>query len=167
MQYKRGLSKLAKQQLFDSFMKSSIRNYCKEFVRNYFKERGNVKEVPIDEFIEELSVSGPDEKELISIVLLSADNPVDKFINRIRESISDDMLYKSLQQLTDIQLKVFLLKCLSDYKFHYIADLCKTSTPSAKNINHTAKAKLLKLYSSSLWEVAFKIVRSFRFGYDT
>jgi DNA-directed RNA polymerase specialized sigma24 family protein len=87
---------------------------------------------------------------LISVVLLSDENAVDKFINRIRESISDDILYKSLQQLTEIQLKVFLLKCLLGYKFRIIADLCNTSTPSAKNINHTAKAKLLKLYSSSL-----------------
>lgn len=148
MQYKRGLNKLAKEQMFDSYMKSAIRNYCKEFVRGYFKERGNTKEVPIDEFIDELSISGPDEKDLLDMFILSADKPVDDFINRIRESISDEILYKSLQQLTDLQLKVFLLKSLSDYNFQIIAGLCKTSTLSAKNINHKVKAKLLRLYSS-------------------
>jgi len=42
VKYKRELSRLEKEQMFDSYMKSAIRNYCKEFVRNYFKERGNV-----------------------------------------------------------------------------------------------------------------------------
>jgi DNA-directed RNA polymerase specialized sigma24 family protein len=149
MKYKRDLSKLAKEQMFDSYMKSSIRNYCKEFIRNYFKERGNAKEVPIDEFIEELSTSGPDDKDLLSLFLLSADNPVDEFINRIKESISDDLLYQSLQQLTDLQVKVFCLKCLLNYKFNLIAKLCETSVPSAKNINHVAKAKLLRFYSNN------------------
>jgi DNA-directed RNA polymerase specialized sigma24 family protein len=150
LKYKRELSKLAKEQMFDSYMKSAIRNYCKEFVRNYFKERGNAKEVPLDEFIEELSTSGPDDKDLLSLFLLSVDNPVDEFINRIRESISDDMLYKSLQQLTDLQIKVFCLKCLLNYKFQIIAELCETSVPSAKNINHAAKVKLFRLYNNSL-----------------
>lgn len=150
MKHKRELSKLEKEQMFDSYMKSAIRNYCKEFVRNYFKERGNAKEVPLDEFIEVLSTTGPDDKELLALFKLSVDNPVDDFIYRIRESISDDMLYKSLQQLTDLQIKVFCLKCILNYKFQNIAELCDTSVPSAKNINHAARVKLLKLYNNSL-----------------
>lgn len=149
MKYKRELSKLEKEQMFDSYMKTSIKNYCKEFVRNYFKERGNAKEVPLDEFTEELSASGPDDKDLLSLLLLSIDNPVEEFINSIKESISDDLLYKSLQKLTDMQVKVFCLKCLLNCKFDVIAKLCKTSVPSAKNINHAAKEKLFKLYSNN------------------
>jgi len=110
----------------------------------------NAKEVPLDEFIEVLSTSGPDDKELLALFKLSVDNPVDEFIYRIRESISDDMLYKSLQQLTDLQIKVFCLKCILNYKFQNIAELCETSVPSVKNINHAARVKLLKLYNNSL-----------------
>ncbi len=149
MKHKRELSQLAKEQMFDSYMKSAIRNYCKEFVRNYFKERGNAKEVPLDEFTEELITPAPDNKDLLSLFLLSTDLPVDDFITSIRESISDDLLYKSLQKLTDLQIKVFCLKCLLNCKFNVIAELCKTSVPSAKNINHAAKEKLFKLYGNS------------------
>lgn len=149
MHYKRGMSKCEKEQMYDSYMKSFIINSCKEFLRNKRKERGNVKEVPLDDYSDEIPIPGPDENELFSLLLSTVNNPVDSFINEIKQSISDEILYRSLQKLTDIQTKVFCLRCLLNYKFQIIAALCGTSEASVKKINRVAKDKLHRLYNSS------------------
>lgn len=149
MHYKRRLGKCEKEQMYDSYMKSFIINSCKEFLRNKCKERGNAKEVPLDDYSDELSIPGPDEKELFSLLLSTVNNPVDSFINEIKQSISDDTLYRSLQKLTDIQTKVLCLRYLLNYKFQIIAALCGTSEASAKKINRVAKDKLHRLYNGN------------------
>lgn len=108
MKHKRELSQLAKEQMFDSYMKSAIRNYCKEFVRNYFKERGNAKEVPLDEFTEELITPAPDNKDLLSLFLLSTDLPL---------MISLPVLEKASQMTCCISL----YKSLLIYRLRYSA----------------------------------------------
>jgi len=148
MHYKRGLRKCEKEQMFDSYMKTYIINSCKEFHRTIHKGKDYTKEVPLDDYIDELLVTGPDENELFSLLSFTADIPLDSLISEIKESISDELLYRSLQKLTDIQIKVFCLRSYFDFKFHIIAALCGTTEASAKNINRVAKNKLYRYYNS-------------------
>lgn len=148
MHHKKVLSKLEKEQMLDSYMKTTIKNACKEFYRNLRRERGNVKEVPIDEFTEDLSASDLGEEDLFPLLFVPTNNSVDRFTNHFFESISDDILFNTLQRMTDKQIKVLLLRCLVNFKFDMIAELCETSESSAKKINGVAKSRLFKLYAN-------------------